>query len=55
MATECSGILSLVLSKMGIIPKKLHNSANLLNLNPLQIILIQKAVIHNTGHIVWKF
>jgi len=50
MATECSVYIIISLTKMSIIPKKLHNSLNLLNLHPLQCILTQKAVTHNTGH-----
>jgi hypothetical protein len=48
-------IIPLVLSTMGIIPNKLHESLELLNLCPALYILMQKAVKLNTCHIVRKF
>jgi hypothetical protein len=40
--------MPLVLSKMGIIPNKLHESLKVHNLRPAVYILTQKAVILNT-------
>jgi hypothetical protein len=48
-------IMPLVLSTTGIIPNKLYQSLELLNLNPSLHIPMQKAVILNTHHIVRKF
>jgi hypothetical protein len=48
-------IIPLVLSTMGVIPNKLHESLKLLNLHPDLYILIQKAVILNTCSTLRKF
>ena len=48
-------IILLVLSTMDIGPKKLHESLKLPDLCPGLYILMQKAVIINTCHIVWMF
>jgi hypothetical protein len=47
-------IIPLVLSTMGIIPNKLHESLKLLNLHPGLYILMPEAVILNPCHIVRK-
>jgi hypothetical protein len=46
--------MPLVLSTMGIIPNKLHENLKLFTLPPALYILMQKAVILNTCHIVRK-
>jgi len=48
-------IITLVLSTMGIIPKKLHGSLKLINLRHALYIPKQRAVILNTCHTVRKF
>jgi len=47
-------VIPLVLSTMGNIQNKLHTSLKQLNLCPALSILIHKAVIFNTCHIVRK-
>jgi hypothetical protein len=48
-------IAPLVLSKMGSMPNKLHDTLKLLNLCPGLYTLMQKAVMLNMCHVVKKF
>jgi hypothetical protein len=48
-------MIVLVLSTVGIIPNRLHDSLKLLNLRSAVCILIKKTVLPNTCRIVRKF
>jgi len=52
---KTANMMSLVLSKMGMFPNKLYESIELLNLRPGIYIIMQKAVILNTCHIIRMF
>ena len=45
----------IVISTTGIVPKSIHDSLKILDLNKYKYIELQKAVILSTSHIVRKF
>ena len=54
MATVNSLCNTIILSTMGIIPNKVHESLKLLYVFPALYILMQKAVIFNTLGSFWQ-
>jgi hypothetical protein len=52
---KTASVVKLILTTMGFVPKKSHESLKLLNLHPALYILMQKAAIINACSIATKF